>query len=450
MTGTSIPSSSAPDEAPALKTPDHVVSFGELRERVGVRASALGATEGAAFLVMRNDVTSVVDYLALVEAGIPVALVDPAAPDGQLASLVGRYRPALVMGADGPFDGYRRHGTDLVAEAAPTPVNPRLAVMLSTSGSTGSPKFVRLSGDAILANAASIAEGLEIAPGDCGAANLPLHYSYGLSVLNSHLRAGASVALTDASVVQREFWELVDRIGCTSLAGVPYSYQMLRRLRFDPAEHPSVRTMTQAGGKLADALVAEFHGLATRSGTRFFVMYGQTEATARMAILHHDDVAAHPGSAGRAIAGGRFEVVGGELWYEGPNVMLGYAVDADDLAADDELGGRLATGDLGTVDADGFVYITGRAKRIGKVFGARVSLDEIEEIAIGLAPVAAVAGDDHLTVYVETADQATVDAVKAAILERTRLPRLGVKLVAVDDLPRRSNGKMDYAALETR
>jgi acyl-CoA synthetase (AMP-forming)/AMP-acid ligase II len=282
----------------------------DLRARVAEVAARLGALPpGALFARTSIDVPSILRYLGAFAAGRAVALLDPSLEPVVLADLVERFRPAAVLGTDSePPPGY---ATDSAAGEAwvrqdpgGTEPHPDLAVLLATSGSTGNPKMVRLSRSAVLANARSIAEALGISEDEVAPTTLPLHYSYGLSVLNSHLVAGAAVLVDGSGLMARTFWQSVDAHGATSLAGVPYHYEILRRLRFSPAAHPRLRTLTQAGGALRPDLVAEFAALMHEAGGRLFVMYGQTEATARMAVLPPDRVGERPGSAGVPIPGG--------------------------------------------------------------------------------------------------------------------------------------------------
>jgi acyl-CoA synthetase (AMP-forming)/AMP-acid ligase II len=298
----------------------------------------------------------------------------------------------------------------------------------------------------VSANAAAIASALSIPPGEIAPTSLPLHYSYGLSVLNSHLVAGATVMLTEAGLLERSFWTHLDAHRCTSLAAVPYQYEMLRRLRFDRADHPALTTLTQAGGRLRPELVAEFAGQCDR----FFVMYGQTEATARIAVLPPDRLADKPGSAGVAIPGGRLSIDEGEVVYHGPNVMMGYAETAADLARGDDLGGVLRTGDLGRLDADGFLHLTGRLKRIAKIFGVRINLDDVERLLRDSGPVAATSGDDRVTVWAEGLDAAGCVGLARRLGAELRLHWSGFDVRGVDRLPLLATGKVDYRALESR
>ena len=265
-----------------------------------------------------------------------------------------------------------------------------------------------------------------------------MHYSYGLSVLNSHLVAGGSIVLTPHSFMRPEFWADVDGKRATSFAGVPYMYETLHRLRFDPARHPGLRTYTQAGGGLRRELIAHFHERTTKAGARLVVMYGQTEATARISYVPPERLGEKIGSIGIAIPGGRLHLeplehagdLAAELVYEGDNVMLGYAEQPRDLALGDVQRGVLRTGDLATVDADGFFTLAGRLKRFAKLFGRRVSLEDVERELESAFPVRAMAidGGERLQVHFVTDDAVLDDAMVAHLAQvpgRARLVRSG-------------------------
>jgi long-chain acyl-CoA synthetase len=448
--------------------------YGRLRAAVTGAATCLERSgKAVVFCLCRNDPATVIGYLAALEAGHAVVLLDAGIGAATLADLVSRYRPeyllhsaelepasaalledeygAVEVAAIGP--GLERlHATD-------EPAHPDLAVLLPTSGSTGSPKFVRLSAGAVVSNAASIATALSIGATDRAISSLPLHYSYGLSVLNSHLLSGACVVLTDRGPLERAFWDVVREQRCTSFAGVPYSYQLLERIGFDRFDLPSLRTMTQAGGKLDPGRVERFQGLMSSRGGRFFVMYGQTEATARIAILPSDWLPAKLGSAGRAIPGGLLEIevdgvvahdpsVTGEIVYTGPNVMMGYATGRSDLARGDELAGRLHTGDLGHLDADGCLYVSGRTKRISKVAGYRIDLDEVEGRLIQSGPAAVVGTDELIVAFCEHGDDESLERLRMELSRSLSLHHRSIQVRRIESLPRLPSGKVDYGALE--
>jgi acyl-CoA synthetase (AMP-forming)/AMP-acid ligase II len=439
----------------------------ELSAEVGKRMDELAALPvGVVFARMSIDLDSVLTYLGAFESGRAIALIDPALDADVLAGLVSRFRPAAVLAASGAApDGYVVRGDDWVRTSADgVQPHPDLAVLLPTSGSTGNPKLVRLSRQAILANADAIAQVLHIDADEVAPTCLPLHYSYGLSVLNSHLVRDATIVIEPSGVLGRGFWDAVNTHGVTSLSGVPYHYEMLRRLKFDPAKYPTLRTLTQAGGKLRDELIAEFNDKMLAVDGRMYVMYGQTEAAPRMTTVPAERLAEKLGSAGPALPGGKFSVrrddgsetthpkIVGEVVYRGPNVMMGYADDESGLAKGDEFGGVLATGDLGYLDEEGYLFITGRLKRIGKVFGNRVSLDDLEQAvrtaAVGIDVVAAVPAGDKVVLFAEGADKDICKDASRALAERLHLHASGFDVRPIDTVPLLASGKIDYRSLE--
>lgn len=417
-----------------------------------------------AFQFCPNGAAMVAAYLACLAEGVPLGLGEPAGSARE--RLVASYRPtALILPAEelAPA-GYERlgeladGGITLWQTPSAYPVEPHeeLALLLATSGSTGDAKLVRLSRRNLEANARAIGEYLGLGPGETAIQSLPLHYSYGLSVLNSHLVAGGAIALTRHSFMRPEFWRVVDGRKCTSFSGVPYMYETLHRLRWTPVRHPVLRTLTQAGGALRPDLVEHFHREASRTGGRFFVMYGQTEATARIAYLPPESLPGKVGSVGIAIPAGELwmeptaEEPGlQQLYYRGANVMLGYATQPSDLTRGDDLGGVLATGDLAERDADGFFRITGRLARFAKLFGKRIDLGGIEAEVERTFPVLAAArdGGDHLEVFLQATATADSDAVKAHLVALLGVPLPAVRTTLLERLPLTASGKKDYKKL---
>ena len=437
-------------------------TFAELCAQVESRRRVLRSDrKELLFSFCRNDLSGVAWYLAAVEAGHAVALASDSLSATLRAGLVASYRPEWVF-SSGPFDepGYRGAGVpglwrrDSTGDASP---HADLCLLLSTSGSTGSPKLVRLTRRNVEANADSIRVALGIESGHVPVAHLPLHYSYGLSVLNSHLLAGATTLLLNASLMTSGFWEAVRKHGANSFSGVPYTYQMLRRLDLEKLNAPAMVTMTQAGGKLDAASIAFFDEAMRRRDGWFWVMYGQTEATARIAILPAADLRDRPGCAGRAIPGGQLSVrldsgelaaAGeGELVYRGPNVMMGYALERADLSLGDELGGTLFTGDRARLDETGYAYILGRVKRDAKVFGLRVNLDELEAFVKRRGPAAAIAGKNGIVVFCEFGDEREHQAIIDDLNGVFQIHRSAFECRRIDRLPAKDTGKIDYASL---
>jgi len=390
------------------------------------------------FLFCENNIGCIAAYLACLEACHAVALLNPELDSKLQRNLIDIYDPAFLIGSDGT----------IVKRASKAPgIHPDLAVLLTTSGSTGSPKLVRLSYTNLVANAEGIQEALHIGPEDRPITSLGFHYSYGLSVINSHLIAGAAVVLARPALMSNSFWDLFRELECTSMAGVPYSYTLLRRLDIEKLQIPSLRVLTQAGGKMQDDLIRYFHMAMTERGGKFYVMYGQTEATARISILPAEQLPAKLGSVGKPLRGGAIEIIDGELVYTGPNVMMGYAACPEDLALGDVLRGRLKTGDLGHLDEHGFLYVDGRLKRVAKLFGHRISLDEVEELLRAHGPTAALEGGDRLVVFGEYQPPEGSATLTRELARKLMLHPSGIEYRFVPRLPLTANGKTDYSAL---
>ncbi|MCJ8504052.1 AMP-binding protein [Kocuria flava] len=432
-------------DRPAVLTAGSVLSYAELAERVEQCAARLGTERRLVLLAADGELDTLVGYLAALSGGHPV-LMAPGDKPAALASLTAAYDPDVVLRPGG--------GTPVLEERRPGTrheLHPDLALLLSTSGSTGSPKLVRLSRENLVANAESIAQYLGIRPEDRAATTLPLHYCYGLSVVNSHLLRGAGIVLTGLSVVDPCFWELFRDRGATSFAAVPYTFELLERVGFAEMDLPHLRYVTQAGGRLAPEQVRAWAATGRRRGWDLFVMYGATEATARMAYLPPDLAEAHPGCIGVPIPGGSFrldpvpDLPHAELVYSGPNVMLGYAQDPADLARGREVE-ELRTGDLARRTPEGLYEVVGRRSRFVKLAGLRVDLGQVERILAGLGVTAAAAGTDERLV-VAAAGEPDPGLLAKVLADEVGLPRGAVVVEAVDELPRLGNGKVDYPAV---
>lgn len=473
--------------APALVTAGRTVGYAELAERVAERRDTLGTTRRLVMIEAANALEPIVTYLAALDGGHPVLFVPRAsgergaddAAQRNRASLVERFDPDVIARestvgpcSDGPATDTTAPSRWILDErrtGTRHELHPELAMLASTSGSTGSPKLVRLSRENLHSNAAAIAEYLRLSPVDRAATTLPLQYCYGLSVVNSHLLAGASLLLTERSVTEDDFWHEASEHRVTSFAGVPYTFELLEAGGFTGRELPSLRYLTQAGGRLAPDAVRRFAELGERRGFELFVMYGQTEATARMAYLPPELAASAAGAIGRPIPGGRLRIdafeagepdatggaapVGsashgagvGELVYEGPNVMLGYAEAPADFALGRTVH-ELRTGDLARRRDDGLFEVVGRANRFAKVFGLRLDLDRVERLLAEEGLTVRVASDDERLLVFATAERLLARArERAAAL--TGLPAHAVAGYAVAEFPRTSSGKPDTAAL---
>lgn len=399
-------------------------------------------------------VEAIAAYLGALRSGLPLLVVEA----GQLAenSRMRRiWQPDLHIRDD--------CGT-LVLDIAPPGTagdlpapHEDLQLLLSTSGSTGDPKLVRLSGKNITSNAEAIAQYLNLSPKDCAATTLPFYYSYGLSVLNSYLAAGASLFLSERSVSDPDFWRDARDHDVTSLALVPHQFELLEHGNFAGTELPKLRYITQAGGKLAPTSVRHFEQLGRNAGWQLFVMYGQTEAAPRISYVPPEDLATSQDTIGRPIPGGRIwladengaEIIAtntpGELVYEGPNVMMGYGEIRPDLARGHDHD-NLRTGDIAERTEAGYFRIVGRLKRFVKLFGLRLSLDQIETLLRDKGIVVhAVSIEDQLVLLHRDPEQGL--AACETVAAHYGLPEDTLCAGHLDALPLLSSGKPDQKAL---
>lgn len=419
------------------------------------------------FAVCKNCFESVAGYIGFMRAGAVLALISDTIDNTLFANLLEAYKPEYIY-LPAEKSGLEINCTTVFSYGSYTllktdcsidyTLHDDLALLLSTSGSTGSQKFVRQSHRNISSNAEAIAQYLEITSVDRSITTMPMSYTYKLSIINSHLLQGASTILTEATLMERCFWEIIKIHKATTFGGVPYVYEMLKKLRFGQMNLPSLKYITQAGGKLSRELSVEFADICEQKNMKFYTMYGQTEATARMSYLPWEYARKKAGSIGIAIPGGEFWLedengnvvekcdMQGELVYKGDNVTLGYAVNCFDLCKGDENGGTLYTGDVAKRDVDGFYYIEGRKKRFLKMFGHRVNLDEVEQLVRATGNDCVCAGtDDNMKIYVTTLENK--DQLRSYITECTGINQSGFTFVHIEKIPRNESGKVLYSVL---
>ena len=445
------------------------LSYRQLDEENKRFEQALGS-RSLVFILCSNTIGSLAGYTGCLNGGSVPLLLAQNLDTGLLESLIKLYKPDYLWVPGNMRDIFStfaiKYGAFgyLLLETGHKKVYPLhddLCLLLTTSGSTGSPKFVRQSYENVLSNAASIAEYLELDETERPISTLPMNYTYGLSIINSHLLVGAALLFTNKGIMQKEFWNFFKEQKATSFGGVPYTYEMLDRLRFFRMDLPSLRYCTQAGGKLMPELHKKFAENAQEKGTKFIVMYGQCEATARMGYLPAEKALEKYGSMGIAIPGGRFHLIDeegktvsqpyvtGELVYNGPNVTMGYAECGADLIKGDERGKALRTGDMAQFDEDGYYYIVGRKKRFLKLYGNRVNLDEIDRLIkaeFHNTDCASAGVDDHLYVFVT--DREVAEGVKPFLAAKTGINAAAFKTVVIDEIPKNDAGKTLYKELE--
>lgn len=444
-------------------------SYGELQQASDTLAKNI-SDRCLTFNLCLNEIGSLLGYVTFINHKIVPLLLDAHLDREMLYLLIDKYKPDylwLPSNMTGEFDHFSEVFSLYGYTLMKTPYTKEfllyddLALLLTTSGSTGSPKLVRQSYKNIRSNTESIVKYLELDETERAITTLPMSYTYGLSIINSHLYIGASIILTKRTLMEREFWQLFKEFEATSFGGVPYTYEMLDKLRFSRMKLPSLRTMTQAGGKLSLELHRKFAEYALENGKRFIVMYGQTEATARMAYLPYDKSLEKCGSMGIVIPNGQFSLIDengneitqpevtGELIYKGDNVTLGYAECGADLIKGDENNGILVTGDMAKRDEDGFYYIVGRRKRFLKIYGSRVNLDETERMIKSQfkdIDCACTGIDDFMYVFIT--NEGRTEDVQKFLTNKTGLNHLAFRVRYIASVPKNESGKILYSALE--
>ncbi|MDF2511447.1 MAG: Long-chain-fatty-acid--CoA ligase [Herbinix sp.] len=458
------------DNIAAIDENGEQITYQELHENT-LLIRGVAPEHSLVFAFCNNSIGALCGYVSfLTNNVVPLLLKDDIEKELR-ENLIETYQPAFLYVPESIQEQFselqcciKLYGYCLLRTEYPisTELYLELALLLTTSGSTGSPKLVRQSYRNIQSNAEAIASYLELSETERPITTLPMNYTYGLSIINSHLLVGATILLTNASLMTKEFWTFFKEYGATSFGGVPYTYEILKKLRFFNMELPSLRTMTQAGGKLSPELHKEFAEFAQKSNKRFIVMYGQTEATARMAYLPPEVSLEKYGSMGKAIPGGRLWLkdiegheitqpdVVGELIYEGSNVTLGYAVCLEDLIKADERNGVLETGDMAKLDQDGYFYIVGRMKRFLKIYGNRVNLDETERMIKNKYSdmECACAGiDDRLIVFVTDNRKETKDGIKKYLAMKTGININAFQVEFIEEIPKGESGKTLYSKL---
>ena len=409
------------------------------------------------FILSENKIGALLGYTSALSNRIVPLIISAATEEGLYNQLYELYRPEYLW-----LPQVKSEGKEIVFSAwnyclvktgnKPTPMYEELSLLLPTSGSTGSPKLVRHSYRNIEANADNVRRLFKLDSTEKAMAILPMHYTMGLSVIASHLLAGATLLLSGRSLLDKGFWATLKE--ATSFTGVPYSYEILMKMRFTRMDLPNLKVISQGGGRLSEEM---FHALAQYAhdhGKQFIATYGQSECTGRMAYLSPEMALEKTCSIGNAEPGGQLSIVDengnetfegeaqGEMVYRGENVTLGYATCREDLLKGDENHGVMHTGDLARRDADGCYFIIGRLKRFLKIFGLRIGLDEVEQmIKAEFKTDCYCKGDDEKMVVLVT-DSRLKETLPSFIEEKTHLFHKKIEVQVVKEILRNETGKV--------
>jgi acyl-CoA synthetase (AMP-forming)/AMP-acid ligase II len=467
----------------ALRLPQEAWTYGDLQRessRVAARLAEMGVGQGdRVILLSDNSLYWVAAYIGTLRTGavvVPLPTTTSAqdfeyireSTNSQVAFVQARFaaRNAAMLGSIRLITD-----ADLKADSAPIATNSPeikrgdLAAIMFTSGSTGQPRGVMISHGNIIANTESIVEYLTLTSADSIMAVLPFHYCFGTSLLHTHLAVGGTVAIDNRFRYPETILQRMIEENCTGFAGVPSHYQiLLRTSSIRKKQFPALRYVQQAGGHLAPVFLAQLR--EALPATQVFVMYGQTEATARLSYLAPENLDAKAGSIGKGMTGVTLRVIDdsgkdvahgeagavGEIVATGENVALGYWAAPEETAAIFR-NGALHTGDLAKVDEDGFIYVVDRAKDFLKCGGKRVSCGQIEDQLVAFEDLveAAVVGipdevlGEAVLAYVVPRAGAGEDIVSRLeqFWKSTMLSHIVPKeIIVLQALPKNTSGKL--------
>lgn len=418
------------------------------------------------FILCRNTVGAVTSYISCLENGAVPLLLSASIDKSLLERLLKVYEPSYIIApkdltVDGQITGERFDYYYRKLENERYPINPRLELLMTTSGSTGSPKLVRYKKGNLEQNAKNVALAFGWTNQERPICDLAMNYTMGLNVINTHLYVGSTVVLTTYNLMSMDFWNYVREKRCTNFTGVPFSYDILTRLRFTRMDLPYLTTFAEGGGKLTDRVFTQLAQYAKEKGKRFIATFGTTETSARMSLLPAEMALEKVGSIGKAIPMGELFLLDengneieemeaeGELGYRGPNVTLGYAVTKEELMKGDDFQGEYHTGDVARRDADGYYYIIGRKSRFLKLLGYRVNLEQCERLIKEKFQIeCACVGTDKKMIIYTTANTETIwNEVKSYISNTLNLYDSLFEVRETKCIPKNESGKILYSQL---
>ncbi len=420
------------------------------------------------FLMYKNNLEFYLFYLEIFFSNNVVHLINSNVTQENLDNLINKFSPNIIILSEEKNFKYERNYLNQFnsknfkiyhqKKFIDHKINPNLAVLISTSATTGSSKLVRLSYENIFHNTKSITQYLEINNQDRLITTLPVDYTFGFSQINTHLFCNAAIILNNFSIIQKQFWNLLKKSKATTFGGVPFTFEILDKIKFYNINFSYLKSITQAGGKLDEKIQKKFALLFRKKKIKFYIMYGATEATSRMSYLPPEYAHKKIGSIGKAIPGGLFKLKKinktenkGELIYYGKNVCMGYCENVKDLQKDDINKGKLNTGDIGYIDKDGFFYISGRKKRFIKILGHRINLDELEKKIksdLKLNDLMCTGNDNMLNINLLKKNKNKIIIIKNYLNRKLKLNSKLFNISIINKIPRNLSGKIVYKEIK--
>jgi len=418
-------------------------------------------------LIAENNIETLIGYIALMRSDSAIMIIDPTIKREDFKEILEKFSPSYIYCSkqlgkiilNSNFSlifSYQNFNLLKNTKNKKYKIHNDIKILLSTSGSLGEPKFVKLSSRNLECNTKSIITYLNLRSFDRTITTMPMSYSYGLSIINTHLFSGASIVLNNNSLISRKFWDLYKDSRPSNINGVSFFYDILLKVGFNRILNPNLNFMTQAGGKLDEKIFKKILRHSIKNNIDFFLMYGQTEASPRISFhkLKKDNLNFKLAPIGQAIPGGKILLkneknitihkknIEGEVCFKGPNIFKGYSKNYKDLGKTKSLK-ELKTGDIAYRDKNNILFITGRKARFIKSFGYRINLDFVEEkFANKGFKVACVGIKDKIYIFSKKKF--------LKINQIINLPKNSFEIINLKKFPLNNNDKISYNELKKK
>ena len=443
---------------------NEIIKYKDFLKKIKIIENIIDKKRSRIFLLADNSYEFLVSYYAMLRKRSIIFLLNSKLEMKKIFELVKIYKPHFIFDCESLFD--KKNNFHIVKTENKLQIlknkelincenNYELAQLISTSGSMGSPKFVMQSFENIQTNTKDIVKTLKLNKFDKTITTMNPSYTYGLTKINTHIFVGGTIILNKKTVFDKEFWNKINMHGVTNFGGVPFFYEMLKRLNFHKFNFKNLKHITQAGGKLSSEILEYIYKTTKKFKIKLYIMYGQTEAGPRITIMDNKRLDKKIKSVGKPIGNNNLWLEDkkrniihkpntvGELFCEGKNVMLGYAFDLSDLKKKKTIN-YINTGDLAYKDKDGFFYITGRTKRIIKPFGIRVDLQELEKYLESKNFFNCTCIGDDQKIHIYSKYNSKTNEIKKVVLNKLNLKKNIIYFFEENKIPRDSNGKIIY------
>ena len=411
----------------------------------------LNLSTGLIINICENNFDFLSGYVSFLNLRYCQLLLDSEIDNKFLLNIIQRYRPKYIFAPkEKSLFSYKKiilkkkNYNLYELEFDEYTINKKIAILLSTSGTTGSQKFVKLSRNNIINNTKNICKYLKISKFDTTITTMPPSYSYGLSIINSHLFKNANLIFTKKRIVEKKFWNIFKKNKITNFNGVPILYEILLKLGLNNLYSKNLKFLTSAGGQNDRNKLEKIIEFCEEKKISFYSMYGQTEASPRISYIKYPQKKNKIGSIGKPIPEGKLFIKNKELIYKGKNIFHGYSESYKDLFKVKNYK-YLYTGDLGFKD-NGYFFITGRKKRIIKIFGYRISLDELENEILNKGYKCAIKEiNEKLKIFHQK--NVSGQLISKFLIEKFKIPKNRIILKKIIKLPMTLNNKVDYNKL---